>query len=143
MSAFWIVVIIGVGIFLYSAFKRGVLLNTYDLNRSLIEDWVKRKDGKCDTFRFSTYQDDSLVMMKGSTIFVGFFDRHKGESCGFYFELNDGEIVLEKLYFPAGITSWHSTKAREAKLHSTTLYQMLNYAEKSHHGKYPKWRNVK
>lgn len=141
MSAFWIVILIGVAIFIYSQFKRNNNLSVYDNNRSVIDAWINSKDGKLETFMYSIYQNDALTVNRGSTIFVGCFDRRTGGRCGFYFEIRDGKIILDKLYFPEGITSWHSTRAREALNHGVSLFQLLNLAESDHQEKFPKWRN--
>ncbi len=143
MSVFWTVVLIGVAFFLYSQFKRESDLTIYDKNRDVIEAWVKSKNGIFENFRFTVYQNDALMVNKGSTIFVGFFDRNQGDDCGFYFELKDGQIILDKLYFPSGITSWHKTKARDALQYGVTLYELFNLAEEDHHEKFPEWKNKK
>ena len=49
MSAFWIVILIGVAIFIYSQFERNNNLSVYDNNRSVIEAWINSKDGKIET----------------------------------------------------------------------------------------------
>jgi len=143
MSIFWTLVLIGVGIFLYSQFKRNNDLSVYEENIDLIKNWVTSKSGDFETFRFSVYQNDALMVNKGSTIFVGFFSRNEDDDCGFYFELKGGEIILEKLYFPTGITSWHSTRAREALQHGATMYELLNFAEEKHHEEFPQWKGKK
>lgn len=143
MTVFWIIVSIGLVIFLYSKFKREVQLSAYDENRTLIEKWVNSKNGKFESFRFNIYDNDILTVNKGSTIFVGMFDRDDGENVGFYIEINNGDVVLDKLYFPSGITSWHSTRAREALHHGVTLFELLNLAETKHHDEFPEWKNKK
>ena len=143
MTVFWTVVLIGVAFFVYSQFKRDSDLTIYDKNRDLIEDWLIRKNGVAEKFRFSVYQNDALMVNKGSTIFVGYFDRNQGDDCGFYFELKEGQIILEKLYFPSGITTWHKTRAKEALQYGITLYELFNLAEKEHHKKYPEFKKKK
>ena len=143
MSVFWVVVAIGFVFFLYSKLKREIQLSAFDKNRNLIENWVKSKNGDFDSFRFKIYENDILTVNKGSTIFVGMFDRSDGENVGFYIEVKDGEVILDKLYFPSGITSWHSTRAREGILHGITLYELLNFAEEKHHEQFPEWKDKK
>ncbi len=142
MSTFLLVVVIGVAIFIYSNMKSTHSQEIFDVCKPIINNWITEKNGVLETVMSATYNDDSLCVHKGSRIFVGQFDRKEGESCGFYLEVLNGEIALSKQFFPNGITSWHSSLAREAKLHGVTLFEMLNLSESNHHEKFPHWKDV-
>jgi hypothetical protein len=143
MTAFFLVVAIGVAIFVFSNMKRNHADEIATLFKSVIEKWVVANDGDLDTLLFKTYNDPTLTTCAGGVIFVGQFRRNKGDSCGFYIEIVGGEVGLGRLFFPDGITSWHASLAREAKINNIPLYDALILAEERHHSKFPKWKDIR
>ncbi len=143
MIEFILVAVIGIGIFLYFAMKKNHSDEVVSLCKPIIDKWVLEKDGQLDTLFLTTYNDPSLSNFPGARIFVGKFERNKGESCGFYIEIIDGIIAADRIFFPHGITSWHSTLAQSAKLNGIKLLDALIIAEKNHHEKFPEWKNHK
>jgi hypothetical protein len=143
MTAFFLVVAIGIAIFVFSNMKSSHADEIANLCKSIVEKWVTENDGKLDTLMFKTYNDPTLTTYAGGLIFVGQFRRNRGDSCGFYIEIVGGEIGLGRLFFPDGITSWHASLAREAKINSVTLYDALILAEERHHIKFPEWKDIR
>ena len=143
MEAFLIVVGLGIAIFVYSNMKKSHSQDIFDAYSPIINNWVIEKGGVFESILSASYSDYALSVNKGATIFVGQFDRIHGESSGFYIEIHNGIVVLGKQYFPVGITSWHKSLSRDAKLHGITLYEILNKAEARHHEEFPKWKDVK
>jgi len=143
MEAFLIVVGLGIAIFVYSNMKKSHSQDIFDAYSPIINNWVIEKGGVFESILSASYNDYALSVNKGATIFVGKFDRIHGESSGFYIEIHNGIVVLGKQYFPDGITSWHKSLSRDAKLHGITLYELLNKAEARHHEEFPKWKDVK
>ena len=143
METFLLVVVIGIAIFIFSNMKETHSKEILDVSKPIVNNWIAGKGGLLDSVLLATYNDELLCVNQRARIFVGQFDRSGAETCGFYVEVVDGEIVLSKQYFPDGITSWHTRLSREAKLNGMTLYEMLNLAEENHHKKFPHWKDVK
>ena len=143
METFFIVVCVGIVIFVYSNMKKSKSQDIFDGNSPIINKWILEKGGLLASLLCATYSDHSLTVNSGATIFVGKFNRKHGESSGFYIEIHNGKVILDKQYFPDGITSWHKSLSRDAKLHGITLYEILNRAEARHHEEFPKWKDVK
>lgn len=142
MTAFLLVLVIGIGIFVFSNMKSSHAGEIANLCKPIVEKWVVEHDGKLETLLFKTYNDTTLSTGSGGLIFVGQFGRNSGDSCGFYLEIFDGEVELGRLFFPDGITSWHASLARDAKLNGISLHDALVLAEERHHQKFPHWKDV-
>jgi hypothetical protein len=114
----------------------------YDDNVKILHKWVISCDGKIETLIGSSFIDTSLCVNIGAIIYVGEFHRNKGEEAGFLIEINEGRVLLAKLYFPSGIASWHKRLIGEAHISGTSLYKEMNMAEKAHHEKFPMWKDI-
>lgn len=143
MEAFVIVALIGIGIFVFSNMKQKHSYDVADLIRPIINDWVESRNGLLDSVRFSIVDEPSIAENFGARMVVGKFKRKAGADCGFYLEIEAGRVVLGKIYFPDGITSWHKNMTLEAKMYNRTLHDLLNLAERAHHDKYPQWKDVR
>ena len=143
MEALILIVIGVVVIYIFSNTKTAHQAEVADLCSPILNNWVTSKNGKLESIMHAQYKDENISIKQNSRIFVGQFDRFEGESCGFYIEISGGEVVVEKIYFPNGITSWHKQLFQQAKIANKKLFDLLNDAEEAHHVKYPSWRDTK
>ncbi len=141
MTEFILVAFIGIAIFVYFAMKKNHSEEVFSLNKPIIEKWVLENNGVLDSLLYATYNDTDLTIYPGSRIFVGQFKRNKGDSCGFYLEIIGGNIEIDRIFFPSGITSWHSSLSQTAKINGIKLLDALIAAETSHHKKFPEWKD--
>jgi len=143
MAEFFLVVVIGVAIFVFANMRSSHRQDIMDLSKPVLNSWVVDHNGVLDSIMLTTYRDDQLSVNPGAHMFIGMFKRHEGKDCGFYVEIVDGELVLGRIFFPDGITTWHKSLSMQAKLNRTTLLAMLEAAEREHHKKFPEWREVR
>lgn len=126
------IVIVSLVIFLYPLIKNTKLTNENFDNLRLMLSWLTDRGASEESIRYKIYHDPDLCEIPGAVIFVGQFNSEERDSQGFYLEILNNRIVLEKLFFPSGITSWHSFLSQQCKQSGTTLYSALVFAEKSH-----------
>jgi hypothetical protein len=142
MTAFWLVVVIGIALFIFSNMRNSHKQDVFDLCKPIVNAWIAEKNGVLDSVMAATYRDDQLAVHPGAYIFVGQFDRREGNACGFYLEILGGEVAIGRLFLPSGITSWHKNLSMQAKSSQSTLLQMLEIAEEQHHKKNPNWKDA-
>ena len=143
MIEFILVVVIAVAIFVVTNMRNSHRQDVMGLSKPVLNSWVLDHNGVLDSLMLTTVRDDQLSVHPGAHMFIGRFKRDEGKDCGFYVEILDGEIVLGRIFFPDGITSWHKNLSMQAKLNQTTLLAMLEFAEEEHHKKFPEWRVVR
>jgi hypothetical protein len=126
INAFWLVAGASTLFYIFSKinnYNEKVDISNY---KELFEKWIVRNNGILGGYLFSSYKDNELSVFNNSRIIVGTFKRNDNlDPAGFLIEIYENEIVLEKLFFPSEIASYHKTASVNAKLLGTSMYQIL------------------